>query len=105
LLRIEVNKSSVRVLVWHRFYNDLDINVFIEKRRKAFEAVALLPPSTKDRSSMPLWTARTGWGDTDRLVEHRENDCRAHKAVDWSARGLRRVVSGGPRASRELLTK
>jgi len=65
LLRIEVNKSSVRVLVWHWFYNDLDINVFIEKRREAFEAVALLPPSTKDRNSTPLWTASTGWGDAD----------------------------------------
>jgi hypothetical protein len=65
LLTIEVNKISVRVLVWHWFYNDLNINVFIEKRRKAFEAVALLPPSTKCRSSMPLWTASTGWGDAD----------------------------------------
>jgi hypothetical protein len=40
--------------VWHQFYNDLDIKDFIEKRREAFEAVALLPQSTKDRSSVPL---------------------------------------------------
>jgi hypothetical protein len=68
-LCIEVHKSSVRVVVWHQFYNDLDIKDFIEKRREAFEAVALLPQSTKDRSSVPLWTASAGWGDAD---------------VDWS---------------------
>jgi hypothetical protein len=67
-LRMEVNKSSVRVLVWHQFYNDLDIKDFIEKRRETFEAVALLPPSTK--YSVSLWTANIGWGDAD---------------VDWSS--------------------
>jgi hypothetical protein len=28
-------QSSLRVLVWHWFYNDLDINAFIGKRRLA----------------------------------------------------------------------
>ena len=65
ILRIEVNKSSVRVIVWHRFYNDLDIGAFIEKKREAFEAVAPLPPFTKDRSKAVLWTASAGWGDID----------------------------------------
>jgi hypothetical protein len=32
---------------------------------EAFESVALLPPSTKGRSSVPLWTASAGWGDAD----------------------------------------
>jgi hypothetical protein len=69
-LKMQVNKSSVHVLVCHRFSNDLDINDFIEKRCEAFESVAPLPPSTKDRSLVPLWTASTGWGDAD---------------VDWSS--------------------
>jgi hypothetical protein len=89
--------------VWHWFYNDLDINDFIEKRREAFEAVALLPPSTKDRSSMPLWTASTGWGDADAdWSSTAKTICRAHEAVGWSARGLRRFVSeaAGPLAER-----
>lgn len=64
-LRIEVNKSSVRVAVWHSLYNDLDINAYIETRREAFEAVALPPASTKGRSWAVLWTVSTGWGDTD----------------------------------------
>jgi hypothetical protein len=54
--------------VWHQFYNDLDIKAFIEKRREAFEAVALLPPPTK--YSVSLWAANIGWGDAD---------------VDWSS--------------------
>jgi hypothetical protein len=65
ILRIEVNKSRIRVVVWHSFYNDLDISAFIDDRREAFEAVARLPPFAKDRRSAVLWTASTGWGDTD----------------------------------------
>jgi hypothetical protein len=60
--RMEVNKSSASIFVFHRFYNDLDINDFIEKRRKCFEAVAPLP-STKRGSAVVLWTANIGWGD------------------------------------------
>ncbi len=63
-LRMEVNKSNVRVLVFHRLYNHLDINDFIEERRKAFEVVAPLPP-TKRGASVLLWTANIGWGDAD----------------------------------------
>jgi len=43
----------------------LDINAYIEQRCEAFEAVALLPASTKDRSRAALWTANPGWGDKD----------------------------------------
>jgi hypothetical protein len=64
-LSIQVNKSSVRVFVSHRFYNDLDINAYIEKRREAFEAVARLPASAKGHSWPVLWTGGTGWGDAD----------------------------------------
>jgi hypothetical protein len=68
---MELNKSSVRVVVSHRFYNDgLDIGAFIDNRREAFEAVAPLPPSTKSRSSVALWTESLGWGDAD---------------IDWSS--------------------
>ncbi len=66
ILRIEVNKSSVRVIVWHWFYNDLDISAYIEKRREAFEAVARLPATISSWPSWPvLWTASAGWSDTD----------------------------------------
>jgi hypothetical protein len=60
-LTMEVNKSSIHISVFHRFYNDLDINDFIEKRREAFEAVAPLPRGT----SVLLWTTKIGWGDAD----------------------------------------
>jgi hypothetical protein len=64
-LRIEVNKTSVRIIVWQSSYNDLDISDFIEKRREAFQAVAALPASGKNRSSQPLWSANIGWGTAD----------------------------------------
>jgi hypothetical protein len=63
-LAMGVGRSSVSVSVSHQFYNDLDINEFIEKRREAFEAVAPLPP-TKGGPSVLLWTANIGWGDAD----------------------------------------
>jgi hypothetical protein len=64
-LRMEVNKSSVRISVFHRFYNDLDISDFNGKRRQAFEAVAPFPPTKSGASSVLLWTANIGWGDAD----------------------------------------
>ena len=63
-LRMEVNKSSIHILVVHRFYNDLDIHHSIENRREAFEAVAPLPP-TKSVALVLLWTANIGWDDAD----------------------------------------
>jgi hypothetical protein len=75
-LMIQLNKSSIRVDVWHRFYEDLDINGFIEKRREAFEAVGLPPASTQDRRSVgyvasaALWTANVGWRDADADWSH-----------------------------------
>jgi hypothetical protein len=65
VLRIEVNKTTIRVVVWQWFYNNLDISDFIDERRQAFEAVALLPASRRDRSSMPLWSTNIGWGNPD----------------------------------------
>ncbi len=69
VLRIEVNMSAVRVVVWHSLYNDLDINAFVVGRRAAFEGIAALPEPGSDVSSAQLWTAASGWGDED---------------VDWS---------------------
>ena len=65
VLRIEVNKTTVRVVVWQWFYNNLDISDFIDKRREAFAAVALLPASRKDPSCKPLWSTNIGWGNAD----------------------------------------
>jgi hypothetical protein len=64
VLRIDVNKSSIRLVVWHSFNNDLDISAFIERRREGFESVAPLPPFPKARNDVALWTASIGWGDT-----------------------------------------
>jgi hypothetical protein len=58
---MQVNKSKLRIFVWHRFYNYIDLNDYIEKRREAFEAVAPLP-HTKHGGCVLLWTANTGWG-------------------------------------------
>jgi hypothetical protein len=60
----DVKKSSIRLVVWHSFHNDLDISTFIERRREAFESVAPLPPFPKACNDVPLWTASIGWGDT-----------------------------------------
>jgi hypothetical protein len=70
MLRMEVNKSSIRILVGHGLNNGgLDISGYIEKRREAFEAVAPLPGPPDRRLyvplSAPLWTTGTGWGDTE----------------------------------------
>jgi hypothetical protein len=67
-----VNKSSTRVVVSHRCYNDTDISTFIEKKRQAFAVVGLPPASTNNHmssGSAVLWTANVGWGDA---------------AADWS---------------------
>ena len=65
VLRIEVNKTTIRVVAWQWFYNNLDISDFIDKRREAFEAVALLPASRKNPSCKPLWSTNIGWGNPD----------------------------------------
>ena len=65
VLRIDVNKSSIRLVVWHSFNNDLDISAFIERRREGFESVAPLPPFPKARNDVSLWTASIGWVDTE----------------------------------------
>jgi hypothetical protein len=72
-LGMEVNKSSIRILVRHELYNNggLDISGYIEKRREAFEAVAPLPGPTNrfvrppSKVWTPLWTTGTGWDDTE----------------------------------------
>jgi hypothetical protein len=69
MLRMELDKRSICIIVWHWFNRDLDINDYIEKRRGAFETVASLNgpndrrPSPSPQASMPIWTANTGWGD------------------------------------------
>jgi hypothetical protein len=65
VLRAEVAKHVVRVLVWHWLYNDLDLNGFVESRWEAFEAVGGLPPATRAPASVTLWSADAGWGGTD----------------------------------------
>ncbi len=65
VLRIEVSKTTIRVVVWQWFYNNFDISDFIDKRRQAFEAVALLPASQKNPSCKPLWSTNIGWGNAD----------------------------------------
>jgi hypothetical protein len=49
--------------VSQRFYNDLDINAFVEAKRESFEAVALLPRGRNSASSVALWSANIGWRD------------------------------------------
>jgi hypothetical protein len=63
-LMIEVNKGSLYLFVCHQFQNNLNIRDFIERKREAFESVALLPP-LPDHGPVPLWTASVGWGDAD----------------------------------------
>jgi hypothetical protein len=93
------NKSSVRVLVWHHRYNDLDIRDFIEKRREAFASVARLPPYTKDRSSVPLWTTSAGWGDADVDWSSTAKTIAEHKSF-----GLEKLAQLGGGAGRGLFS-
>jgi hypothetical protein len=84
LLKIEINKSSGRVLVWQWLYNDLNISDFVEERRDAFEAIAPLPKATGDASTVDLWTLDHGWGDRGadwRTYGHEI----ARRALAWTA--------------------
>ena len=62
-LRTDVAKGSTRVVVWHWFYNDLDIRQFIERKRAVFDAVAPLGPPSDNPSSAVLSSITSGWGD------------------------------------------
>lgn len=85
-LRVEINKGSARVVVWHSFYNDLDIQAFVSDRREAFEAIAAVPAGAGDQGSVRLWSADSGWGD---------------ETVDWS--GQARVLAACTKAWSALL--